>query len=48
MGVAANSGDALGVATETVDASPATRAGMVVTEGKPTGGTLVIAIYLPE
>jgi len=37
----------LGVSTETMVAQPATKAGMVITEGKPTGGTLVIAIYLP-
>ncbi len=47
MQVDPGSGDDLGVAKETVSAGPAKQAAMVLTEGKPTGGTLVIAIYLP-
>ncbi|GAB3945385.1 hypothetical protein GCM10029976_071050 [Kribbella albertanoniae] len=47
MQVDTASGGDLGVGKETVSAGPAKQAGMVITEGKPTGGTLVIAIYLP-
>ncbi|MET7277802.1 hypothetical protein ABZS29_06180 [Kribbella sp. NPDC005582] len=47
MQVESESHGDLGVSSETVVAQPATKAGMVLTEGKPTGGTLVIAIYLP-
>jgi hypothetical protein len=45
--IGTNSGDGLGIATEAIAGGPATKAGMVVTQGKPTGGSLVIAIYLP-
>ncbi|MFK4082521.1 hypothetical protein ACI2LF_00315 [Kribbella sp. NPDC020789] len=47
MQVDPESGGDLGVATEPVAAGPATKAGLVITEGKPTGGSLVVAIYLP-
>ncbi|MFF1816021.1 hypothetical protein ACFVWG_01905 [Kribbella sp. NPDC058245] len=48
MGIAANSGDDLGLASTPIAAGPTTKASMFLTEGKPTGGTLVIAIYLPD
>ncbi|MFI5730283.1 hypothetical protein ACIA49_09200 [Kribbella sp. NPDC051587] len=47
-GVDSESNGDLGVSKEPFPAAPAEKATMRVAEGKPTGGSLVIAIYLPD